>query len=163
MKLVCVICKKTFECAYRKQSCSDVCKTKNRRRVKAKVGYKLRKTRGKKRYKSGYREDLGFSVRSGWEANIARLLKYKGITFEFEPKLFDLVVPRLNKKPTVTRYLPDFILADGSVIEVKGRHVKSLYKPRLLRKQYGMKVYIIDQKVYNWLKKRYSKVVPHWE
>ena len=39
-------------------------------------------------YKSGIRADLGFYVRSSWEANFARLLLYLGILFKYEPKRF---------------------------------------------------------------------------
>lgn len=158
MLLQCKVCSCDFECKYRKLTCSDECASKQRKRSRAKLNVKRRKHgRKKKRYKSGYKKDIGLTVRSGWEANVARILNYKGIPFEYEPRLYALKL----RKSTV-HYLPDFII-NGKVVEVKGRHTKSLYKPRLLERQYGIKVFIIDAVVYKWLEKRYKKLIPNWE
>lgn len=66
--------------------------------------------------KTGYRPDLGFTVRSGWEANVLRVLKSYDISFEYETWLFPFPIKRGNKS-----YLPDMYLpATGEYIEVKG-------------------------------------------
>jgi hypothetical protein len=51
-----------------------------------------------KNTKSGYREDLGMTVRSNWEANIARIYNAYKIEFEFEPKVFTFPIKRRNKR-----------------------------------------------------------------
>lgn len=48
--------------------------------------------------KSGLREDLGISMRSNWEANIARIYNAYKIEFEFEPKVFTFPIKRRNKR-----------------------------------------------------------------
>lgn len=66
--------------------------------------------------KSGYRPDLDIVVRSGWEANILRVLKSFDINYEFEPRIFTFPVKRGNKA-----YIPDIFLPDTNEwIEVKG-------------------------------------------
>ena len=39
----------------------------------------------------GFRNDLGFYVRSNWEANVARLLKLRNKQFEYEPFSYELI------------------------------------------------------------------------
>lgn len=71
--------------------------------------------------RTGYREDLGIVLRSGWEANICRVLTAYGIDFEFEPHTFPFPVKRGNRG-----YVPDLLLpATGEWIEVKGYLDKS--------------------------------------
>jgi len=66
--------------------------------------------------KSGYRHDLGINVRSGWEANVLRVLQSYEIPFEFEPTIFRFPIKRGNKA-----YTPDILLTDSNEwIEVKG-------------------------------------------
>ena len=48
--------------------------------------------------KSGLREDLGISMRSNWEANIARIYNAYKIEFEFEPKFFTFPIKRRKKR-----------------------------------------------------------------
>ena len=73
--------------------------------------------------------------RSGLEVSIAKQLKKFRIEFTYE-KLIILYI-----KPQEThRYIPDFRLANGILIETKGRFVLSDRKKHLLiRKQYGDK------------------------
>jgi hypothetical protein len=67
--------------------------------------------------KTGFRTDLGFVCRSGWEANIARIFKSYGIGFEYEPAIFTFPIKR-----GTTKYTPDFWLpGTDEWIEVKGR------------------------------------------
>lgn len=66
--------------------------------------------------KTGYRPDLDLVVRSGWEANVLRVLKSYNINYEFEPKKFVYPVKRGNKS-----YIPDIYLSDTDEwIEIKG-------------------------------------------
>ena len=68
------------------------------------------------RTKTGYRADLGINVRSGWEANLLRVLKAFDIAYEFEPKIFTFPIKRGNKA-----YTPDVYLKKSDEwIEVKG-------------------------------------------
>ena len=58
-------------------------------------------------------EDLGLRLRSGWEANVARIFKAMGFHLEYEPKTFML--------SDGTTYTPDFFIHEtGEFIEVKG-------------------------------------------
>jgi hypothetical protein len=66
--------------------------------------------------KTGYRDDIGISARSNWEANLARVLTVHRIKWEFEPRLFTFPIKRGNRT-----YLPDFYLPDTDEwVEVKG-------------------------------------------
>lgn len=66
--------------------------------------------------KTGYRKDLGIVVRSGWEANVLRVLKAHKIKYEFEPKIFYYPIRRGTKA-----YTPDIYLSrTREWIEVKG-------------------------------------------
>lgn len=66
--------------------------------------------------KTGLRADLGITVRSGWEANVLRVLKSYQIEAEFEPKVFQYPVQRGNRAYTPDIYLP----ATDEWIEIKG-------------------------------------------
>jgi hypothetical protein len=55
-------------------------------------------------------------MRSGWEANVARVFKHKNQSFEYEPKTFFFE----GVKRGAVIYTPDFRLADGTWVEVKG-------------------------------------------
>ena len=83
--------------------------------------------------KTGYRSDLGITVRSGWEANVCRVLKSYAIPFEFEPVVFTFPVKRGNKS-----YKPDIWLpVTKEWIEVKGYFDKdSRIKMKRFKKYY---------------------------
>lgn len=72
---------------------------------------------------AGYRYDLGHSVRSMQEANIARCLKVAGFDYVYEKEYFPLTVT-MKKEITnsgITNYTPDFFIpSTGDYIEVKG-------------------------------------------
>jgi hypothetical protein len=75
------------------------------------------KGKNSKKSKIGKRADLNQFVRSGWEANVLRWLKYKNIKYLYEPKVF--VFDKI-KHGTVS-YLPDIYLPEEDVyLEVKG-------------------------------------------
>jgi hypothetical protein len=80
---------------------------------------------GKKRipispkYKGGRRKDIDYSVRSSYEANFARILNYLKINYIYELKRFKIVLS--NNK--ISTYLPDFIVNNKYVFEIKGHFI----------------------------------------
>jgi hypothetical protein len=114
--------------------------------------------------KEGYREDLKQGFRSTWEANIARILNYKNIKYEYESEYIqlDLSNEKVNITPT---YIPDFILDDGSIIEVKGFwDSRSKAKMKLVKEQYpDRKILVIDCDLYTCINKKYSSIIDTWE
>ena len=73
--------------------------------------------------------------RSGLEVSIAKQLKKFRIKFDYEK-----LVILYTKPAQSSTYTPDFRLANGILIETKGRFVVSDRKKHLLiRKQYGNK------------------------
>src|SRR3954470_500547 len=60
---------------------------------------------------TGWREDLDHFVRSSWEANVARVLRYLGVEYDYEATVFDL---------GLTTYTPDFRIHAKLYLEVKG-------------------------------------------
>jgi len=109
--------------------------------------------------KQGIRKDLKHYVRSTWEANICRLLKYFKINYEFEPRTFYF-------KKEDKSYTPDiYIKKQGYFIEIIAfdfdKHEEKL---SLLKKYYPeYKVFRIYPKLYRWLQRRYYKTILHWE
>jgi hypothetical protein len=85
--------------------------------------------------KTGYREDLGLTLRSNWEANFARISRMYEIDFEFEPKVFTFPVKRGTKG-----YTPDFYFKDTEDwIEIKGYlDDKSKIKLKRFKKYYPL-------------------------
>jgi len=82
-----------------------------------------------KKFRAGYRTDIGVTVRSAWEANVIRWFNHHGIEWEYEPRLFHF---EKIKRGTKT-YLPDFWLPEEKVwVEVKG-YLKSQDKTKLKR------------------------------
>lgn len=104
-----------------------------------------------------YRPDLGFSPRSSWEANFARFLNYKGISFEYEELAF-------LRKPK-GMYIPDFLLPNNIIIEIKGFWSQdSRAKVKEFMANYPQySFFIVDQDMYSTLNNLYSDVIPHWE
>ena len=120
--------------------------------------------------KAGARADLGFYVRSRWEANVARILKLRvargEITaFAYEPKRFDFE----SIKRGVRSYLPDFqiTLPTGEIewIEVKGwMNQRSKTSLKRFKQFYPTEVlHIIDAPVYKELSMEYKDLIPEWE
>lgn len=105
--------------------------------------------------KGGFREDLGYYVRSKWEANVARILTYENITYQYEPKRFDL-----GKNGT---YLPDFYIPQSDFyIEVKGyMSPEAQVKLEAFEKDYDL--LLITKPEYNILVEKYSSLIDNWE
>jgi len=61
-------------------------------------------------------EHEGITYRSGFEAKIAESLTEAGIPFKYEDKIITYLEPAVTRK-----YIPDFELPNGIIIEAKGR------------------------------------------
>jgi len=126
---------------------------------------------GKSRYRTGKRDDLGgLFVRSSWEANYARFLKWlkqhgEIINWEYEPDTFWF---EGIKKGTYT-YTPDFKITnkDGTVEyhEIKGHWTsKGRTQVKRMKKYYPeITLKIIDGDVYKALVKDCKNLIPGWE
>ena len=104
----------------------------------------------------GIRKDLNQYFRSSWEANIARLLNYYQIPWQYETQTF--VLREIS-------YTPDFLIKDDIYLEVKGKYLKNAEeKIKRFREFYPDKKYIlIDSKLYRQLERVYHRVIPKWE
>lgn len=114
--------------------------------------------------KDGYREDLDKGFRSTWEANIARILNYKNLVWQYEEEFIPLDIS--NSKLKITpNYVPDFVLEDGTIIEVKGFwDARSKKKISLFLEQYPQrKIIIIDCDTYINIEKKYHELISYWE
>lgn len=119
--------------------------------------------------KQGHREDLGFSVRSAWEANFARYLRMLKETnqildWAYEAVRFDFPVAR-----GIRSYLPDFQVTEnnGTVIyyEVKG-YMDAASRTKLNRmKRYhpNVVVHVIDRERYEEIRRKLGPAIRGWE
>ena len=116
------------------------------------------------RTKSGKRKDLDDAFfRSAWEANIARILNYLNIEWEYEPKRFFFNGENLS----VDSYQPDFYLPKlNKWIEVKGwMDEKSKARLKYFQEQYpeqNENLILINQDFYILLRYKYF-YLPNWE
>lgn len=115
--------------------------------------------------KEGFRKDLGVEFRSSWEANVARVLNYKGIEWNYETEIYDLDLSKTRVKMDSARYIPDFILKNGTIIEIKGFwDSRSKLKNSLFRDQYPDKnILTIDSDIYRCIAQKYKDIIPDWE
>ena len=100
------------------------------------------------RFKGGIREDLGHYVRSSWEANFARVLKFLNREYKHEGKFFEL--------SNGTRYIPDFYdIKNDKYYEVKGFWIRdSKEKFELFKQEYPyIKISVIENKQYKRIMK----------
>lgn len=108
----------------------------------------------------GYRKDIDKFVRSTWEANFIRILKYKNINFEYEKRVC------LNYNNAKLVYVVDFYLPKYNIyIEIKGKWDKtSLLKTKLFKEQFkNTKLFIIDKPLYFKIEKKYKHSISLWE
>jgi hypothetical protein len=73
---------------------------------------------------------LQHGFRSGLEEKIASELRAKGVPFTFEQKVIDYRKPEKKAK-----YTPDFVLANGIIVETKGRFVTADRQKHILVQQ----------------------------
>lgn len=106
--------------------------------------------------KSGYREDVGHSFRSRWEANFARILNFMEVRWEYEQKRFMF---------EDCSYLPDFYLPELDIyIEVKGfLRDKGLRLLRMSEKYPDIVVKVVDEEVYKNISIIYKSLINNWE
>jgi hypothetical protein len=112
----------------------------------------------------GYRIIGGRSVffRSGWEANVARILTLQNREWQYEPTTFWFE----SIKRGTTSYKPDFFLPqENKYIEVKGRWDKrSLTKKKRMAKYHpNVVIEYIDEPVYYKLRDQYKALIDEWE
>lgn len=107
-----------------------------------------------------FHEDLQGIFRSDWEANIARILNYKNIEWEFEREAF--LIQNNPKEDLKHTYHPDFFLNNNIIIEVKGfwdrYSLSQVYAFKNQVKEYSLK--IIDGDMYYPLIYKYKEIVP---
>lgn len=120
--------------------------------------------------KGGTRKDLGIYVRSSWEANYARYLKWllandQIKAWEFEPITFYFE----QIKRGTRSYCPDFRVTENSGKQVF-HEVKGYLDPKSKTKLARMKkfypdetVILIQQRQMQEIKAKLSKLIPHWE
>lgn len=117
------------------------------------------------RTKSGKRKDLNNQFfRSSWESNVARILNYLNIEWEYEVKRF---VFKTENEIGIDSYQPDFYLPNLNLwIEVKGwLDEKSKIRLELFKKYYNEEynnLIFIDQTFYNLLRYTYFNL-DYWE
>lgn len=105
---------------------------------------------------AGFRGDIGHFVRSRWEANFARILKFNSIKYTYEPKKLFL---------GNCFYTPDFYLSDFDVyIEIIGYlSPEKEYKLRQISGLYPkFSLFILDEEGYRMLEGKYKTLV-NWE
>jgi hypothetical protein len=124
--------------------------------------------------KNSYREDLKMSLRSSWEANYARILKFNNKKIEYE---FDKFVLYQTDGSIEVVYTPDFKIDDKTYIELKGhadgmdewgctckRCLRDKNKLLLMTEQYSeIKIILIARKEYQNLCQKYHSIISDWE
>jgi DNA polymerase III alpha subunit len=111
--------------------------------------------------KSGYREDLDHYVRSSWEADMARVFRYLGWEYQYEPRTFELV----RADGWTLTYTPDFYVPEQSTwYEIKGwMDNASAEKIALFKEQYPeCNLIVIDKTLFAEFQVKYSTLV-EWE
>jgi len=178
---ICAVCSKVFlveqsVLKFRKAKyCSPQCCYSTRKNNKAALGKRWNlseeqktKRRGqnnpmfnehRRHYYSdiGYRNDLGHRVKSTWEANFARILRYLNIRYRYESDSFAM--------KNGSTYTPDFKITDELYIEIKGYSSES-WKKKIedFRNQYPSKhLILIDETRYNPLTTGFASKIPERE
>ncbi|HXJ65421.1 MAG TPA: hypothetical protein VNN79_16820 [Actinomycetota bacterium] len=98
----------------------------------------IRRGGGWKRGKYECRRGRIFAMRSGWEIAVARWLDQRSYDWDYEPFYIPL--------PDGSAYVPDFVLVDGRILEVKGQTSgRGVEKVKLCR-SLGYRVTLLDHK-----------------
>ena len=109
----------------------------------------------------GFREDLGHSFRSSWEANVARILETLKKEYKYESK-------ECRFNTSVGILVLDFYLPEEQIfLEPKG-YLRPKNKEKLIcfiaeYPEIAKKVYIIDNEVYNKLTEMFKNKIRNWE
>lgn len=115
--------------------------------------------------KKGVRDDINEDVMSSWEANVIRLFNHLKINYAYESDLYDLNKNNCDYKYMSPCYIPDFVLSDGTLIEVKGNlDYRSLQNMKRFKELYpNENIIVIDRDIYYLLEKKYSSLISNWE
>ena len=111
--------------------------------------------------KDGYREDLGHYVRSTWEADMARVFRYLGYVYQYEPRTFELV----RADGWKLTYTPDFFVPEQNTwYEIKGwMDNASAEKIALFQQQYSdCNLVVVDKTLFAEFQVKYADLVD-WE
>lgn len=104
----------------------------------------------------GHRDDLGMYFRSTWEANFARIMNHLGLTWEYEPRSFQL--------GNSLSYTPDFLI-NGTFYELKGRQtersIEQIVGFKLQHPEH--KLVVIDSEFWEILRVCFRTKVTGWE
>jgi hypothetical protein len=107
--------------------------------------------------------DLGNVFRSSWEADIARILNYREVKWDFEKEGFLLDIDKESNKKL--SYIPDFFLSNNLILEIKGfwnyESVNKVYMFKNQIKNYDLK--IIDTDMFYSLYKKYQHIISNLE
>lgn len=148
-------------------------------------------SRSSKGTKIGKRPDIGVFMRSGWECDFCRYLKYMEIEWKYEPIIFGFIEHGVKKGAMA--YTPDFQVFNAKPfsskktnwIEVKG-YLKPEDKTKLRRfkkyypEEFEKLIAVCGSKStatwkffaelgvetiisFNELKKQWKNIIPHWE
>jgi endogenous inhibitor of DNA gyrase (YacG/DUF329 family) len=103
----------------------------------------------------GYRDDIGKTFRSTFEANFARYCRFKGIEYEYETRSFET---------ELGIYTPDFyLIKTGEYYELRGYRGRCEKKAKLSSKIHGIRiVFIYQDEFYEKIKDDIGKIVG-WE
>lgn len=162
-QIICLNCNKIFRALpkNKRKYCSLQCSFDNFVKTKSRAGknnsrYGKSPQKVNHSYKNYYRNDLQKRFRSSWEANVARILNYLNIKWEYEIERFYF---------EDCTYLPDFKIDQNNYIEVKGYWTKdSSYKTQKFIEEYPDKeLIIIDKHNYEFLKNQYRSKIANWE
>jgi hypothetical protein len=108
--------------------------------------------------RGGFRTDLGHHVRSSWEANFARLLRFLGRNYLYEAVWFELSNGLL--------FLPDFYVLDlEEFVEIKGVwYPDDFDRVECFRIDHPeLSLRVIDETEYKRLYSKFKSIVPNWE
>ncbi|UEM18989.1 hypothetical protein JL100_018050 [Skermanella mucosa] len=102
---------------------------------------------------------MTIKFRSKFEASIAKKLKDSGADFRYEPEKLKFIEPAKTRS-----YLPDLILGNGIVVEIKGRLTAADRKKMVLvRDQHpGRDIRIIFQRAANPINKGSKTSYADW-
>lgn len=123
-----------------------------------------------RRGNGGTRDDIGFYVRSAWEANYCRYLKWlvsigEIISWEYECDTFEFNGIKRGSR----FYTPDFKITekDGAIVyhEIKGyMDARSATKLRRMGKYHpDIKVILVDADAYHAIERKVKHIVENWE
>lgn len=125
--------------------------------------------KGGRRGKGGIRGDLGFFVRSRWEANYCRYLKWLVDLGEIRSWEYEKETFRFPLDSGTRTYTPDFKVTNknGTIEyhEVKGwMDPKSATQIKRMQKYYPQhSLILIDKKIYYAIARKVKKIIPYWE